>query len=372
MNNPTMLALLATSTLGPFLPAQAAAVKPAPPIDLAICLDTSGSMRGLIDAARHNIWAIVNDLALAQPTPKLRIALLTFGNSHHAEKDGWVKIETDLTDDLDLVSQRLFALTTGGGTEYVGRVLDTATRRLGWREDPRALKIILVAGNESADQDRAVPFQGACKRAVERDITINSFYCGDPNDTIAPGWRQVAKLADGHHASIHHNAATVVIPTPFDDKLTELSAALNETYVAYGTQGRRGKKNQVAQDSNASCLSPQAAAQRAVAKSTSNYVCAWDLATNYRNGKVKLDDLKDEDLPPNMRQMSARERRAHLETLLRTRASLQKQIGQVHREREKWLVQERAKRSQAPNTFESAVRRAVRAQAEARGFRYAG
>jgi hypothetical protein len=36
----------------------------------AICLDTSGSMDGLIDAARQKIWSIVNDLALATPTPR--------------------------------------------------------------------------------------------------------------------------------------------------------------------------------------------------------------------------------------------------------------------------------------------------------------
>ncbi|MHC4652135.1 MAG: hypothetical protein ACYTES_14940 [Planctomycetota bacterium] len=41
-------------------------------VDLAICLDTSGSMSGLINAARQKLWAIVNELALAEPTPKLR------------------------------------------------------------------------------------------------------------------------------------------------------------------------------------------------------------------------------------------------------------------------------------------------------------
>ncbi len=40
-------------------------------IDLAICLDTSGSMSGLIEAAKQKLWAIVNDLALVEPTPRL-------------------------------------------------------------------------------------------------------------------------------------------------------------------------------------------------------------------------------------------------------------------------------------------------------------
>ena len=67
---------------------------PAPHVDLAICLDTSGSMDGLINAARQNIWAIVNDLALAKPSPRLRIALLTFGNDgHDAGGDGGGGVE---------------------------------------------------------------------------------------------------------------------------------------------------------------------------------------------------------------------------------------------------------------------------------------
>ncbi len=73
-------------------------------VDLAICLDTSGSMRGLLDSARQSIWAIVNDLALAKPAPRLRIALLTFGNDGHSKANGWVRVDTGFTGDLDLVS----------------------------------------------------------------------------------------------------------------------------------------------------------------------------------------------------------------------------------------------------------------------------
>ena len=118
------------------------------PVDLAICLDTSGSMEGLIHAARQNIWAIVNDLALATPTPRLRIALVTFGNDDHDEEAGWVEVQTAFTDDLDLVSSKLFGLGTNGGNEYVGRVLQTSLQQLDWSTDADALKA-LIAGTKS-------------------------------------------------------------------------------------------------------------------------------------------------------------------------------------------------------------------------------
>lgn len=343
------------------------------PIDVVVCLDTSGSMRGLIDSARQNIWAIVNDLALAKPTPKLRIGLLTFGNTSNPKEDGWVKVETGLTQDLDLVSERLFKLATGGGDEYVGRVVDAATQRLTWASDPKALKIMIVAGNESADQDKVVSFRDACKAAIAKDILINAIYCGDPKDANAPAWRQVAKLADGRFASIDKDQKTVIIPTPFDNKLKELSSALNPTYVAYGQAGFAGKLAQSEQDTNAIKLNPQAIAQRAVTKSCSNYLCSWDLVTNYMSKKVKIEDVPLKDLPENMRKMTLAERKAYIADMMKTRTELQKKIADINVEREAWLVKERAKRAdETKRSFEFEVRRAVRDQAEARGFRYAG
>ena len=40
------------------------------PVDLALCLDTSGSMDGLIESAKQKLWAIVNDMALAISSPE--------------------------------------------------------------------------------------------------------------------------------------------------------------------------------------------------------------------------------------------------------------------------------------------------------------
>src|SRR6476660_6836209 len=52
-------------------------------IDLALCLDTSNSMDGLIDAAKQKLWDLVNTLARARPTPNLRVALYSYGNTHY-------------------------------------------------------------------------------------------------------------------------------------------------------------------------------------------------------------------------------------------------------------------------------------------------
>src|SRR5262245_55902717 len=62
------------------------------PVDVVIALDTSNSMDNLIDAARRKLWDIVNELAKAKPTPKLRVALISYGNTDYSAEKGWVAI----------------------------------------------------------------------------------------------------------------------------------------------------------------------------------------------------------------------------------------------------------------------------------------
>lgn len=343
------------------------------PVDLAICLDTSGSMQGLINAARQNIWSIVNDLALAEPTPRLRIALLTFGNDGHDAESGWVEVQTQLTDDLDLVSQKLFALTTNGGEEYVGRVLQTSLEQLDWAQSDDALKLIVVAGNEAADQDPAVDFQSICKQAIGRGILVNSIYCGNPGDELAPVWRKVATLADGQFAAIDKDEGTIVIETPFDEQLASLSARLNETYLPFGATGAAGASNQIAQDNNTTLLNSAAAAQRAVTKSCSNYICGWDLVDAAKGEDFSLADVKTEELPEIMRPMSLEERQAHIDAMAAKRAEIQTEIQAANQQREAYVAEEMKQRTLDPSrSFDFAVRDAVRAQARAVGLEIAG
>jgi hypothetical protein len=345
------------------------------PVDLAICLDTSGSMDGLIDAARQNIWAIVNDLALAQPQPQLRIALLTFGNDGHDPARGWVEIATPFTTDLDLVSMKLFALTTNGGTELVGRVTRTAVDELGWSEDPHALKILVVAGNESAEQDQQVDFRTVCKDAATRGIVIDSIYCGDPDDALAPAWRELATRADGAFAHIAKDGGAVAIASPFDAALTALGTRLNATYIPFGASGASCQQNQSTQDWNAAQAHAATSAERAVSKATANYSCAsWDLVDALAQGQVELATLDRALLPEPLRALAEAELRAEVDRQQARRAALQVGILALREEREAFVTAELQRLAAGADAaaFEFAVRRAVRAQAEARGFRFDG
>lgn len=368
-------ALLITAALLAPAAAQEAgtvALKPTQPVvDLAICLDTSGSMDGLIDSARQKIWSIVNDLALAKPSPRLRVALLSYGNHGNEAEAGWVRVESDLTEDLDLISARLFALKTNGGTELVGRVIQKSLLSLSW-DKGQGLKLIVVAGNESADQDKEVPFRAVCKQAITGGVMINSIYCTRNEDaSIAQGWREVALLADGHYAAIDQDRGTIVIATPFDGKLSKLSVTLNATYVPWGTTGAEGKARQSKADKDARKLNQQAEASRAKSKSSHFYRNSWCLVDSLRDKQVKLENIKQEDLPENLRGKSVEELRAYLDAKLAEREKIQAQINDLHKQRSVFLAAEMAKHAGTEEqAFDAAVRKAIRKQAAVKGYEF--
>jgi hypothetical protein len=351
-------------------PAPARDPRPGRPVDLVICLDTSGSMEGLIDAARRKLWQVVSDLGTAKPSPVLRVALLTFGSPGNDDA-GHVVVQTDLTQDLDLVSERLFALRTSGGDEYVGRVVQGALDRLSWTRSD-ALKLLFVAGNESADQDTVAPFRKVVARAAQLGIRVSSIYCGGADDGEAAGWREVAAIGRGRFASIDHTRAVVTVATPFDAPLAELSSRLNSTYVGYGEKAKEGRARQEAQDANAGAAAPAAAAERAMAKAGGLYKnSTWDLVDRMDEKGFDLASVPAGDLPEEMRALSVEQRRAFLETKKADRARLQTEIRDLDAKRTAYVKAEVEKQGlDSSKDLDRALLDAIREQAAEKGFSF--
>lgn len=341
-------------------------------IDLAVCLDTSNSMDNLIDSARMKLWQIVTELARARPTPRLRVGLLSYGTPSYGAHTGWVRVEIDLTDDLDAVYDRLMALRTDGGTEYVARVTSRAVEALSWDRRNDTLRMIFVAGNESADQDPDIPTARAARTAEARDIIVNTIYCGAERNADASGYRRFASLAHGRFAAIDQSSGIRVVRTPFDSELARLGVELNTTYIAYGRRGREFAANQKRQDANAAGLSVAVAAQRASAKSCKLYRnTGWDLVDATKEKGFRLEDLQAEELPAEMRPMSAEEREAYVEKMARRRGGIQAEIQRLTKLRSKHVAKEMKERGAgAKGSFDLAVSETVRVQAEAAGYTF--
>src|SRR5947209_19460159 len=101
-----LLAVAAFATVGRAdgPPAKAPAEKPE--VEVVFCLDTTGSMGGLINAAKQKIWAICNQIAGGRPTPRLKVGLVAYRD----RGDAYVTKVHDLTEDLDAVYANLMAL----------------------------------------------------------------------------------------------------------------------------------------------------------------------------------------------------------------------------------------------------------------------
>ncbi len=344
-------------------------------VQLAILLDTSGSMQGLIDQARTQIWSVVNSLATAKQggeRPRLEVALYEYGKSSIPAGEGHLRQILALTDDLDEVSAQLFALTTNGGDEFCGRAIDAATRGLAWTTSKDDLRIILIAGNEPFTQGE-VDYKAAVPEAVKRGIIVNTIHCGEREEGARTGWQDGATLGEGQYACIETNATIAHVPSPFDAEITRLGTELNTTYIAYGAEGRAGAAKQVMQDCAASTASPAASVERCVAKASGLYANGrWDLVDSLKDGTVKLDEVKEAELPEAMRTMTTEQRREHVDGQAKKRTEIQGRLQELARQRDVFVAQERTKAAGngQDTTLLSAMLGAIRAQATGRGFAF--
>ncbi|HXU68855.1 MAG TPA: vWA domain-containing protein [Polyangia bacterium] len=339
-------------------------------VDLVIALDTSSSMDGLIDAARAKLWDVVNLLAHAKPQPQLRVGLISYGNDGYDAKSGWVRKDAELTANLDDVYEKLFALRTNGGSEYVARAVHDATKDMKWDQDQGTLKIIFVAGNEPANQDPQIPVERALGEARGRGIFVNAIYCGGDGAYEAAGWRQVASLGSGKYAAIDQNRV-VAINTPMDGELAKLSNELNKTYVGYGTVAKEKAANQMAMDSASGAAGAPVAASRAAAKASTLYRNdEWDLVDARAHGKKDVTKMQTAELPAEMRNLNEEDRKKFLDGKAHQRAELQKRIGVLSQRRDAFIAAERKKQAAGPKTFDDAVTGSVRTEAESAGFAF--
>jgi len=344
-----------------------------PSVDLAILLDTSNSMDGLIDQARRQLWTIVGQFADAKKagqTPLLRVALFEYGNSGLPATEGYLRQVVPLTDDLDVMSEALFALTTRGGDEYCGQVIDEAVTRLDWSDEPGGYKTIFIAGNEPFNQG-GVDYRSACKRAIEHGVVVNTVHCGAYDTGVSGEWNLGARLAEGESLNIDQDRVVVDIPSPHDKLIIELNTELNATYLWYGKGGGGYGANQEAQDRNAAGLGSSTLVERAAAKSSAGYGnVGRDLVDSVAADAEVLSRVSDADLPEGMAQMTADERAAFVEEKARERAALRTEIQALSDQRDAYVAAERQRLAEDSGaaTLGDAVTQAVAKQLARAGF----
>ena len=356
---------------------EAALAKPipaedAPVVQIALLLDTSGSMKGLIDQAKTQLWSVVNEFITAKQngkTPVVQVALYEYGKSSLTAESHWIRQIQPLTRDLDKLSEGLFALRTNGGDEYCGAVISEAARSLAWDTSPNTYKAIFIAGNEPFTQGPIAP-KIACKEAISKGIIVNTIHCGDEATGISTGWKDGALLADGSFMVINQDQAVAHFEAPQDKEIVRLNQELNDTYIAFGRGAEAFKANQIAQDSNAEGIALSNLATRARTKASANYYNGkWDLVDACKAKDFKWEDVKKEDLPKELQKLTQEELMAHVETQIACRTDLQKKILTLTTERDTHVAEKRRELGE-DKSLGSAVASAVRNQAATKGVTF--
>ena len=361
------------------IPSYAGSLKPVDPreeevkVQIAILLDTSSSMEGLIAQTKTQLWKTINTFIGAKKrgvTPFVEVALYEYGNNALSPGENFVRQIIPLSRDLDSVSKHLFSLRTNGGNEFCGAVVDAATKGLRWDSSKDVYKAIFVAGNEPFTQGPIDPMV-VCQDAYASDIVVNTIHCGDYETGISQGWKSGAALAGGEFMAINSDKQIRAIVCPQDDEIAKLNLRLNETYIPFGVRGRIGQTLQFEQDSLAEQEAVSGAqVQRAVAKATQNYSNAsWDLID--ATEKMDLSEVEPTSLPENMQKMTAEERVAYVEEMKTRRSELQKQILQLNKERTTFEAKERKRLAEdGEETLNEVLVQTVRKQAAGKGYTF--
>lgn len=337
-----LLGITLASSFRPINSTESSPVAKDQQIMLALLLDTSNSMDGLIDQAKSQLWKIVNELAAAKcgdgSRPRIKIALYEYGNDGLSSSEGYLRQVSSLTDDLDLISEKLFALTTNGGNEFCGHVIKTSLNQLAWSTSDADLKMIFIAGNEPFTQG-AVSYRLACSVAKEKGVVVNTIFCGDFDEGIRTQWKDGADMTGGSYMSIEQNRKTVYVATPYDSKIDACNERLNKTYIQYGAAGEQKKAAQARQDANAESYGMGNKVERAVSKSSHAYTnSSWDLVDAAKEDDTIIATAPSAQLPAEMKGMSTEQRKDYVNQKAAERRKIQNEIQELNKSRQAYIA----------------------------------
>lgn len=342
-------------------------------VKIALLLDTSNSMDGLINQAKAQLWDIVNKFAHARcgngdVRPELQIALYQYGNDNLSSQEGYIQQVLDFSGDLDEISEKLFSLTTNGGEEFCGEVIQTSLKQLEWGKNPDNLKMIFIAGNEPFNQGK-LNYKDAVTNAKEKDVIVNTIFCGNYNQGINSFWKNGASLTGGEYVAIDHNRQVVHIETPYDEVIIELNSKLNKTYISYGHLGRSKLAAQSTQDSNAMEMDKAVGIKRAVSKSSRLYKNKqWDLVDAADDAEFEIDEIEVDALPTELKDKSKAEIEKYISDKKAARIKIQKEIQEVNKKREAFIAKNQE--SGSKGELENAMLNAIKKQAEKKNYRW--
>ncbi len=352
-----------------------------PKIEVVFVLDTTGSMSGLIQAAKEKIWSIASTMASAQNSPDIKMGLVAYRD----RGDAYVTKTIALSNDLDSMYSKLMDFRAGGGgdaPESVNKGLYDAVHKMNWSsnqnsQDQNTYKVVFLIGDAPAHMDYQddVKYPTTIAAAQKKGIVINAIQSGE-NSKTTTNWQQIANLGQGHYFQVENNGNAVAISTPFDKKLVSLSAELDDTRVYFGNKETKHKqRNKVAASSKLHKESSEKSLARRAAYNTSdsgksNFLGEGELVYAITTGLTKLSSIAKNELPTEMQSMKPKAQEEYVLRKANERKSLKKDIRVLSEKRDAFLKQKVADIGADKDSFDAKIFGAIREQAGKKGLRY--
>jgi Mg-chelatase subunit ChlD len=344
-------------------------------IQVVFALDATGSMSGLIAAAKEKIWSVANSMNQTENPADIEIGLIFYRD----RGDAFVTRQIALNKDIDAVYKELMAIDANGGgdaPESVNQALWEAVTKFAWDStNAQTYKTIFLVGDcpPHMDYKNDVHYPISCAKAKQKDIILNAILMG--NDAAARKvWNDIANCSQGSFVSVDMNVNDIAVATPYDDSISHLSDEVDKLRYYYGNtavkadmERKKGESDFISANSSAT-VKAQRAEFNTSAGGKKGYYGSNELLNEIQAGNVSLEKLKETDLPTELQAIPKEQRNAWVQFNIARRDSLNKQLRLLSEKRQQSISEQLAKRAKeeglaVDSSFNSIIHRSVQKQA---------
>ncbi|MEN8167584.1 MAG: hypothetical protein ABFR65_08940 [Pseudomonadota bacterium] len=204
---------------------------------------------------------------------------------------------------------------------------------------------------------------------------MNAIQCGQ-NQPTTRVWELIAQLGHGSYLQVEQAGSAVAIATPFDEKLAELSAKLDDTRLYYGSVEEKAKQQRkIAATYKLHAISSfESRTRRATFNASksgqANFLGEGELIDDVASGRVDLSSIEQDQFPEAMQAMVPEQQQALIEQQAKRRDELQQKIKQLAKQRSGFLKQKVEESGGAEDSLDHKIYQAVREQANTKGLGY--
>jgi len=346
-------------------------------VEVVFVLDTTGSMGGLIHAAKEKIWSIASTLAQAQQAPEISMGLVAYRD----RGDAYVTQVVDLNRDLDSMYTKLmdFAADGGGdGPEAVNEALEAAVARMSWSQDQGTYKVVFLVGDAPPHMDYQddTKYPQIVAAAAAKGIVVNTIQCGGLSDTVAP-WQHIASLGHGRYFTVEQAGSAVAVETPFDSRIATLAAELDSTRLYYGSAEERAAMQskveataRLNEEASVTARARRGAFNVTSAAGMDNFLGNRELVDDVASGRVDVAAVPPAQLPASVAALPVAEQRELLAETAQKREELKRQIADLAAQRDAYIEKQVDAAGGADASLDQQIYEAVREQAAPLGIEY--